>query len=339
MKHYLNTPDLRNKVNKFCDELFHDRTFTKPKEQLAALCSQDLARTYFAGTDITHQQALLYICTIIHHYDAIIRADNAAMKDWIIVFGDIIESNQLTKGFYDAIVKAMRYDDLREKEYLRFLKEMKINTCVYCHAQLIVTIDISFYERQEGNNNIGDVKDMKGILEADHRYPQSGYPFLCTTLYNLYPVCAYCNKTKSTNSAGFEFYKDSPSPDIFRFTLKDHDIIKMQLGDISVDDIAIDIEIDDKTCDRKVMEGFLQLFKIRQLYNTQKDIVQELLAKKEIYTPTYIASLKDDFKDLFKDPDIISRMILGNYHKPEDVWKRPMAKFMQDIARDINLLD
>jgi hypothetical protein len=67
--------------------------------------------------------------------------------------------------------------------------------------------------------------------------------------------------------------------------------------------------------------------------------VQELLTKKEIYTPAYIASLKDDFKELFKDPDAINRMILGNYYKPEDVWKRPMAKFMQDIARDIDLLD
>ena len=79
-------------------------------------------------------------------------------------------------------------------------------------------------------------------------------------------------------------------------------------------------------------------FSITGIYNTQKDIVAELIQKKEIYTESYKQHLAKQFKDLFKDESIINRLIIGNYDTVEDIHKRPMAKFTQDIARQLNLI-
>lgn len=64
----------------------------------------------------------------------------------------------------------------------------------------------------------------------------------------------------------------------------------------------------------------------------------ELIQKKEIYTESYKQHLAKQFKDLFKDESIINRLIIGNYDTVEDIHKRPMAKFTQDIARQLNLI-
>ena len=79
-------------------------------------------------------------------------------------------------------------------------------------------------------------------------------------------------------------------------------------------------------------------FCITGIYNTQKDIVAELIQKKEIYTESYKQHLANQFKALFKDKSVINRLIIGNYDSIEDIHKRPMAKFTQDIARQLHLI-
>ena len=80
------------------------------------------------------------------------------------------------------------------------------------------------------------------------------------------------------------------------------------------------------------------IFCIEGIYNTQKDLAEEILIKSEIYSKAYKRSLINSFGTVIYDEELINRLLLGNYDKPEDIHKRPMAKFTQDIAKQLHLI-
>ena len=70
-----------------------------------------------------------------------------------------------------------------------------------------------------------------------------------------------------------------------------------------------------------------QLFVAQELINKVKS---KCCGIKDIY--------KDNFKQLgFKQTDF-NRFILSNYDKNEDILKRPFAKMVQDIAKQLGII-
>jgi hypothetical protein len=58
-----------------------------------------------------------------------------------------------------------------------------------------------------------------------------------------------------------------------------------------------------------------------------------------MYDKYNILSLNNSFTKLNLKPDLYLRTLVGNYIKESEIHKRPMAKFMQDIARDLGIID
>jgi hypothetical protein len=77
---------------------------------------------------------------------------------------------------------------------------------------------------------------------------------------------------------------------------------------------------------------------ITKLYETQKDLAKEIVWKSKIYSDSYQAVLKKSFSKLFSNQSDFNRFIIGNYDKVVDIHKRPMAKLVQDIARQLGLI-
>ncbi|WP_342089293.1 HNH endonuclease [Dyadobacter sp. OTU695] len=334
MRKIYNDEVLKRVFNKYKQNLFSTRDFRLPKEALAALIAlPNRAQLY----QLPNAKIDAYIGKIINEYEAIIMADQPKMITLIKEFGTIVAVSKIKKRFYEDIVRAMRYDALREKEFIQMVQELGIKTCVYCHAQLTLVIDKEYYKRNFPDipARKGDVRFRRALLELDHRHPKSKYPFLSTTFYNLYPVCGSCNRIKSKNESTFDLYCDHKDVEVFRFSLdKDSVIDCLTKKDKSLIKISINwLNINDDDAKK-----YLNMFDIQQIYDTQKDIIEELLHKKVVYNDKYKKELHDEFRLLFPDPSMVNRLIIGNYDQPEDVLKRPMAKFVQDIARDIELI-
>jgi len=226
--------------------------------------------------------------------------------------------------FYDLVVEAMRYDAVRNKDFLPYIKKIGIKSCVYCNAQFTVIAEVD-----EDDN-------LSAKLELDHHYAKSKYPFLCTSFFNLYPSCSNCNKAKSKNDAVFELYsEDDKDLEVFVFILSDKSVIKY-LNSRNVNDIHFDFKTKDGLPD--ISEEHDKMFCIKGIYETQKDIIEELIHKKEAYSELYKNDLVDMFHHLFLDKALINRLVIGNYINSEEIHKRPMSKFMQDIARDLDLI-
>lgn len=333
MRKILIDKTLEKKVEIFYDNLFKKRNtnFIKPINGLKDL--------YNKLGKIKHKKHREYIDKIINEYPSIIKAEPSKIKTLIKEFYDIdsgIILNQYVPDkkvkFYEAIIKAMRYEDLRDSEFHSYIKASGIKSCVYCNSQLAVVINFSFYDKKKKKKK---PKNM-AKLELDHYHPKSSYPFLSTSFYNLYPVCGNCNRAKSKNKIDFELYtNDVTELDKFKFWIDEKSILDYWL---SLDNTNLKVHFESSNGDFEFLSEYNKMFGIQGIYDTQVDIAEELIHKAKVYTDTYKKSLVDNFKALFPDKLILDRLIVGNYADPSEIHKRPMAKYSQDIAKQLKLI-
>ncbi len=320
------TNELKSKVDLFYKNLFVSRSskFTKPKRNLKNLIGK-------AGFKLANR--VKYIEYLIKYYDEIQKATPDEFQKWCSDFDKIINHKELTLNFWRRIVKALGYKQLREKEFLEFYDDLGIKSCIYCNAQLAVNVEMEFYKT---GSKEGQVKKRKATFELDHFLPKSEYPFLATSFFNLYPSCSICNKAKSYNANPIVLFEESSDLDFFNFRVNPK---SMQNFWSTKDRTDLKIELRHSPGFQQKIKDYNKLFQIKGIYDTQKDIVEELLNKKAAYTQAYKRGLINlSNKKIFPDEAMINRLIIGTYDKPEDIHKRPLSKFTQDIARQLKLI-
>ncbi len=324
---------LQNQVTDFCKTAFtgHEGTrYETPIIRLKKLRDKIQPRK--------HKQYREYVTKIINEYNDILKANPTEMGSLITAFNAILPYHLLLekipnkkKSFWESVVYAMRYEELRDNEFRKHLLGSSIKACVYCNSNLAITFQTNYYNKEENKR----VKEYKAKLELDHFHPKSKYPFLCTSFYNLYPVCGNCNRAKSYNPVKFELYTTSKELDVFSFWIDDTSIIKYWTNKKRED---IKVYFQTINGDIELHKDHNKTFDIQGIYDTQSDIVEELLHKAEVYNNSYNSTLVNNFKTLFPDRALVNRLVIGNYDKPEDIHKRPMAKFTQDIAKQLGLV-
>lgn len=321
------------KVKVFCDNLFKKKStnFNKPIDGLKKL--------YNDLRPIKHSVHRKYLKKIIDEYDEIISADPTKIEKLKIEFNSFDDGlilNQFVPykkiRFHEAIVNVMRYDALRNTEFNSFLNVAGIRSCIYCNAQSTLVIDYNYYSKKTQRK----VKDSKARLELDHFYPKSLYPYLCTSFYNLYPVCGNCNRAKSKSEINFELYtRTANKSDVFKFWIDDESVLDYWLS-LKNEDLKVFFQTVDG--DFEFLSEYNKIFGIQGIYDTQKDIAEELVHKAKVYSNAYKENLIDNFRELFPDKSLINRLIVGTYVNSEEIHKRPMTKYMQDIAKDLGLI-
>lgn len=265
-----------------------------------------------------------YLDTLINNFDKIVKATPPVLMDYKKKFDTIIDGKILSKNhkvFKNELLERMGYSKLREDYYADYFESTGIKACVYCNSQLAVTVR-SFNKKKVAK------------FQVDHFFPKSEYPCFSISFFNLLPVCGSCNGKKSANAVNFNVYsddfndlKDSP----FKFRLDRKSIISYKInGD--KDNLLI-------LFDDPLNKGFNESFDIEGIYSTQKDLAEELILKSIIYNETYLKSLRNSFKKLYPNKiPMVERLLVGNYNDVKDIHKRPMAKFSQDIAKQLKLI-
>lgn len=337
MRKILISNDLELKAKLYSDNLFKskDASFKTPISNLESL-RDSLGK-------IKHNNERLYIQTIIDKYKNILNASPTEIKELIKEFDVINKSGFLDKKinpkdklkFYELIVKAMRYDEVRNSEVHHFVNATGIKTCVYCNSQLAVVTSFSFYDRKQRKRK----KKIMAKFELDHYYSKSKYPFLCTSFFNLYPVCGNCNRAKYNYTIDFELYSTDPNNlEIFNFWIDDQSILDYWLDPVK-NHTNLKVKLESINGDYNYLNNYNSMFGIQGIYDTQTDLAEELVHKAKVYSNSYKKSLVENFKDLFPDKMILNRIIVGNYTDASEIHKRPMAKYTQDIARQLGLID
>lgn len=222
---------------------------------------------------------------------------------------------------WHEIVKALNYEGLRKTFYPKYFSLLGIKSCVYCNAQYTLSV-----EKEKG------VYSAK--FDVDHYRSKSNYPWQCISLFNLYPCCTSCNRVKNSSVIDFQLYSDDRSvvsKSGFRFSLSPLSKAKY-LTTKDVEDIEINFEEPSSKSEHD------KKFNIRAIYATQKDLAEQLIVSSQMYDDANRKLLSENFKKLKISPDVFNRVILGTYSAEKDIHRRPMSKFMQDIARDLGIL-
>ena len=211
----------------------------------------------------------------------------------------------------NLIIEKSNYKKVREEFLPYFFNFLGIKTCVYCHSQLALV-----FKKQDDK--------YKALLEADHYFSKSSYPYLSISLYNLYPVCSNCNRNKSKKKIHFKLYSNEPQKVDLEFKIKDKSIVENFLN-FDASKLELEIIYD---------KDYIDTFYLNEIYHTQIDVVEELVYKSKVYNSTY----RENLRTYGIDEDTINRFIVGNYNSEKDPYKRPLAKMMRDIAKDLELI-
>lgn len=222
----------------------------------------------------------------------------------------------------DEILKCLNYSELRRNFLPKYFQKLGIKACVYCNSQLTSVIE---KKKQKGLE-----MEYKALFQVDHYHPQDKYPYLSIALFNLYPVCASCNHTKSDQKFDFELYGEELKTDIFRFELDKSSKARFLLSR-NFEDLEINFK-------KLNSPDYKDIFNIKELYSTQKDVAEEIIIKSLIYNETYKRILTQMLGTQKINTAFINRFILGNYSDEVEIHKRPQAKFMQDIGKEVKLI-
>lgn len=307
------------------DKVNIDLKIAKCKESLFTLINPLLPfKSLYIGISKLTENQINYVNYLYFNFEKIVTANADELLQFQGTFDCIIpvtvmRSNSC-KIFRNELIEILGYRTLRNEFYPEYFEKVGIKSCVYCNSQFALTV-----------RKVNGTKSAK--FQVDHFLSKSDYPCFSISLYNLYPVCGSCNNSKSTQNVAFNLYSQNYSDyksSKFKFEIDKKSLLKYRVNGI---DSELIITFDDSA------SGINRIFAIEGIYNTQKDIAEEIVLKSMIYNKAYTDSLRNGLKKLYKSKSpMIERLIVGNYIDEKDIHKRPMAKFIQDIAKQLKLI-
>lgn len=246
------------------------------------------------------------------------------LKDRELKWSVSIDGDKATP-IHKRLTESMGYQKIvRDEIYPPLMRKMGIKACVYCNASYTVSAEIG---------------SGKGYFELDHWKPESKYPFLCTSFYNLQPCCPHCNKRKSANDA-FEFLKlyeedQNASLDVFEFQIPKGSIVRY-FNKLDTSHIKVTFKAADASS-VKLRNDAEQKFGIEGIYNEHIDIIEEMMWRTKFYNNSIVGSMTWLFGKRRPVVDI-ARFKLGTYAEEEEIHKRPLTKMMQDVGKQLGLI-
>jgi hypothetical protein len=232
-------------------------------------------------------------------------------------------------NFHTKLMEILNYEH-HGKPALRYVySQIGMKACYVCNAQYALTA--------EPENPIKNVSTLQNRYSAkfqfDHFLPKVDYPCFSISLYNLLPICSSCNSIKNKYDIGIDFMDSSEANWKGKFKFK---LIEKSLSDFLLKNKQLELDFED-TYDYPVGIGKLaDRFDIKGVYNTQIDIIEELIMRKLKYSDAYKHTLSTSFPSIFKNITIDERIILGSYKKKDGIHKRPFSKFLQDIEEQLD---
>ena len=228
----------------------------------------------------------------------------------------------------ESVLSYKRYISQNKEMSYALAKLMDSNTCTYCNRVYTLTVS-----KQDDNQTDGEDNNEIHLIrpEFDHWYPQSKYPDLALSYYNLIPSCHYCNSNlkRDTELSKEEYihpYLDDKIGFHFAYVLtsKGHAVVVGKNQDVDDDYF------------RKV-QNTLDLFEIKSVYDAHSDLeLKDLMVLAKANPRDYIFTLvRDVALKLGIDEQGAYRILFGTEGQEEKFRNRPMSKFKSDIIKKI----
>lgn len=250
-----------------------------------------------------------------------------------LCFGKAPSKELLLKIFnYEGV-----FDDSSKKRAFELSKNIGTQTCCYCNRQYTFTVEHKhLIQDKKGNWLTKDAKNKDERIARpafDHWFPQSEYPLLSLSLYNLIPSCHICNSS-AKGSAPVNL-RDFIHPYVHR---PGHPDIKFKVGKSVFPGKKWTIEIERP--DGSPEDNTIKLFCLDDIYKLHDPLeVKDIMDFKENYPDGYVADLMKRLenekitKSLTKKD--IFRMLFGIEYDEDKVLLRPLGKMKRDLIEEL----
>ena len=196
-----------------------------------------------------------------------------------------------------------------------FVYLIDIRVCPYCNRQYITPV-----LKKDGK--------MRGDL--DHFLPKSKYPYLSMSIYNLIPVCKFCNSSfKGTE----EFEEDDLNPYEDSFD----DYVKFCF-DMDLES-NIDIKIKKYDDNNSNVDNYINMFKLNDQYQYHTNKVEELIYKRLMYSEEYINDIRDKFFGSSISTQQLKEIIVGYTSEKSKINDEPLSKLKRDIVSQLKFFE
>lgn len=223
----------------------------------------------------------------------------------------------------------------------KILEVLNIRVCPYCNRLYTITIPINEKSSKESGENA--IRP-----EFDHYYPQSKYPFLALSLFNLIPCCHVCNRRKREREKEiYPYDEEFGKKVVFRLIPKSAEQINYLWG--QSDDF--DVTLQPKKADEPFMErvqNSIDHFMLGKLYDEHKPEVRDILRNAYYFNESYLKiailptvkkllnnSVTESNNSTIDLDDMISNMLLLNQVQQQNWGCRPLSKLVADILEQL----
>jgi hypothetical protein len=213
--------------------------------------------------------------------------------------------------FIEEVETIFKYKLLSEENHYNsydLTSNLQVRSCIYCNRNYTIT------HRKENEGRLMNP-------QLDHWFPQSKYPLLQISFYNLIPSCDICNsRVKKDVLFNLEqhFHPYQVEQEKIHFSYYPTALPNKYR-------ICFDQESDEKI--KRVSEAMC----IDEMYNAHIPELEDLLLMKQIYSQGYFKTLKNAFPLANINDNDVYRLIFGTEINENKFHLRPLSKFKHDI--------
>ncbi|QIL40617.1 hypothetical protein G7074_15895 [Pedobacter sp. HDW13] len=193
-------------------------------------------------------------------------------------------------------------------------------TCTYCNRSYTSTV-------------ITEAKKTVIRPTLDHWFPESKFPLLAISFYNLIPSCSSCNS--SVKGAGIQLlnkyihpYVDQTQSEDFEF---DYGYTSLRGFRIFVNDTS-----------NGNRQGFkakntIEAMYIDEVYNSNISELRDMITIQRNYSLGYIDKMQKMLRSKMSKEEVY-RLLFGVIYDQNNFHKRPLSKFKKDILKKLGML-
>lgn len=224
--------------------------------------------------------------------------------------------------FGQELLEAFNYEGYRNNKLVELAAWLNVKTCPYCNMSYTL-----YSEIVKPNNKRVYNSDRIARFQFDHFLSKRHFPMLSMSLYNLIPCCPICNQGKSEHNLPWRFHPYlSDIQSLFHFEVKRP--LQGFYGARFPDYVPVVLKWSPMVS-KKESDDYEGTFHLSLLYNRHGDVVQEVFDK-VIIQRYYQDSANFPFLKTL-EPSYLVRLWFDDYMTSEEIHKRPLSKFKQDV--------
>ncbi|MGQ7107097.1 hypothetical protein ACUN13_22685 [Bacillus cereus group sp. Bce041] len=216
-----------------------------------------------------------------------------------------------------SIGKMIDYNYLTEEMRHYILCSSDIRVCPYCNRQYITTY----------NKN----RNLRSTSDLDHFYPKVAFQLYSLTLFNFIPACSICNsRFKKARKLKILYLYEKGFEDQVTFKVKPTPTYNINSLIGNTNDFELVLELNSAYEDNDEIQGHLEMFKLKEVYQSHKDYVQELLYKSNAYSPAY-KEMTEQLLNIKLSEEDFNLFLFGVMGNDKDLLNKPLSKLTIDI--------